>query len=101
MGSHRGNDPSSFQELSTSYNTSDKWIHTQKHNKQVGKVKHSKQGLVLEENKKRRGRKKELPAIFEKIYGNQESKPKNKTEHGRPVVVSSSLHSKEKHKKKK
>ncbi|CAL4137305.1 unnamed protein product, partial [Meganyctiphanes norvegica] len=100
--SHRdNNNPYTFQELATSHNISDKWTRKHKHNKRLGKVKNGKQGLVLEENKKKRGRKKELPAIFEKIYGSQEPKPKNKTEIGCLAVVSSKLHSKEKLKKKK
>ncbi|KAK4303465.1 hypothetical protein Pmani_024522 [Petrolisthes manimaculis] len=71
-----------------------------KHRKREGKLTLNSEGLPLE-GKKRRGRKKELPAIFEKVYGTQDNKIKIKCENGKPSFCAATLSFKQIHKKKK
>ncbi|KAG0718933.1 hypothetical protein GWK47_051534 [Chionoecetes opilio] len=71
-----------------------------RHRKRHSKQKFTPDGLPLE-GKKKRGRKKELPAIFEKVYRNQDIKSKIKSENGRPSFCPASLALKQMHKKKK
>ncbi|KAK8740388.1 hypothetical protein OTU49_002890, partial [Cherax quadricarinatus] len=70
-----------------------------KHRKKFFKTKFNSEGIPLE-GKKKRGRKKELPAIFEKVYGSQELKTKIKSENGKPSFCAATLSFKQMHKKK-
>ncbi|XP_042208202.1 uncharacterized protein LOC121856616 isoform X2 [Homarus americanus] len=71
-----------------------------KHQKKILKPKFNSEGIPLE-GKKKRGRKKELPAIFEKVYGSQDLKAKIKSESGKPTFCATTLSFKQIHKKKK
>lgn len=68
--------------------------------KKLFRAKINSEGIPTE-GKKKRGRKKELPAIFEKVYGSQELKTKIKSENGKPSLCATTLSYKQIHKRKK
>nr|XP_045602835.1 uncharacterized protein LOC123761033 isoform X3 [Procambarus clarkii] len=71
-----------------------------KHQKKLLKPKYNSEGIPLE-GKRKRGRKKELPAIFEKVYGSQDLKTRVKSESGKPSFCAATLSFKQIHRKKK
>lgn len=71
-----------------------------KHQKKFMKPKFNSEGIPLE-GRKKRGRKKELPAIFEKVYGSQDLKTRIKSENYKPSFCAATLAFKQIHKKKK
>ncbi|XP_071538356.1 uncharacterized protein ash1 isoform X2 [Panulirus ornatus] len=90
------NDPYTFQEhpIGSIQETE------RKHQKKFIKPKFNSEGIPLE-GRKKRGRKKELPAIFEKVYGSQDLKTKIKSENCKPSFCAATLTFKQIHKKKK
>ena len=76
-------DPYSFQEQSTGNLAQPYLWEKRKKNKGKG-VRLSSDGIPLDERRRRRGRKMELPAIFQKVYGPLDKKNRTRVEPFKP-----------------